>query len=129
MKKIIISLSVLCTVLMSCVSEQVNYKPKTYQLTENNSGETLEVTVGDELNITLDDKSTTEEWVLIGTKRKQFLSMTRNETIDGKQFISFKVVGTGNVLLVFNYRRADELNLFQQFPSYVLIVKTEGIDK
>lgn len=116
----------LCVLLMSCQTTTPT-ETTTYQLFEKDSGSIIEVNTGDEINITLPIKDEEYKWDLIGTKNTKFLNMTLDEINNNQQQISFKVVGEGNVLIVFNYRHPSERNQWKEFPSFTLIVRTQGI--
>lgn len=121
-----ILLMCLCVLLMSCQTTTPT-ETTTYQLFEKDSGSIIEVNTGDEINITLPIKDEEYKWDLIGTKNTKFLNMTLDEINNNQQQISFKVVGEGNVLIVFNYRHPSERNQWKEFPSFTLIVRTQGI--
>ena len=96
-----------------------------YQLTEEDSGKTLEVSIGEEINITLDDQSATEDWHLIGIYDRKFIDMIMNQSYGGKQYISFKVIGTGSTKVTFKYRHEIELDRLKEYPTFTLIIKTK----
>lgn len=100
-----------------------------YQLTEEDSGKTLEVNIGEEINITLDDQSTTEDWYLIGIYDRKFIDMIMNQSYGGKQYISFKVIGIGSTKVTFKYRHEIELDRLKEYPTFTLIIKTKGEEK
>lgn len=131
MKKLFTILSIcLCSTFMSCQTQTTDPTvTKMYQLTEADSGKTLEVNIGEEINITLPDESEIEDWQIIRPINKEFLKLIQNQSYGGKQYISFSVIGTGNVLIVFKYRRATEVDVLREFPTYVLIIRTKGIEK
>lgn len=126
MKKLLTSLFVSMMFLTACQTPPSDPAiTKMYQLTEEDSGKILEVNIGEEINITLPDESEIDDWQIVYPVNKEFLKLIQNQSYGGKQYISFKVVGTGNVLIDFKYRYAKEVDVLREFPTYVLIIRTK----
>lgn len=125
MKKLFVILGIsICSMFVSCYTPDPTVT-KMYQLTEKDSGKILEVNIGEEINITLDDQSATEDWYLIGIYDRKFIDMIMNQSYGGKQYISFKVIGIGDTKVTLKYRHEIELDILKEYPTFTLTIKSK----
>jgi inhibitor of cysteine peptidase len=116
-KKWYIIVGVLVVVVLLIVLRVV-YAPGGKQLTEADNGKTIEVTVGQELDVTLEANPTTgytwavveptDERIIRQTGEIEFESESEALGAGGVQIIRFEVVGAGQTTLKLIYHRPWE---------------------